>query len=79
MNKSNCGTGNEQSIGCAQVTEWSSADCQLCNSSTIKKGLLVRNPFKLQNGKNWHKNLKKTSSKAWKHFTGELHMWEYST
>jgi hypothetical protein len=25
---------------------------------TIKKGMVVRNPFKQQNGKNWYKNMK---------------------
>jgi hypothetical protein len=51
MNENNCGTGNEQSVGCAQMTEWSSSDYQLWNSLTIKKGMLVRNPFKVHNGK----------------------------
>jgi hypothetical protein len=80
MNKNNCGTGNEQSVGCAKMTEWSSTDYQLWNSMTIKKGMVVRNPFKQQNGKNWYKNLKgKKSSIAGKHVTGELHIWEYLT
>jgi len=39
MNKNNCGTGNEQSVGCAKMTEWSSTDYQLWNSMTIKKEL----------------------------------------
>jgi hypothetical protein len=59
MNKKNCGTENEQSVGCQQMTEWSSADCRLWNSLIIKKGMMVRNPFKEQNGKNRYKNLKK--------------------
>jgi hypothetical protein len=38
---------------------------------------MVRNHFKLQNGKKGTKIfLKKFSSTAGKHFTGELHMWE---
>jgi len=41
------------------MTEWSSADCQLWNSLIIKKGMMVRNSFKEQNGKNRYKNLKK--------------------
>jgi hypothetical protein len=69
MNKNNCGTGSEQSAGCAQMTEWSSTDYQLWNSLSIKKGMMVRNHFKLQNWKNWYKNLfKKPSSIAGKHF-----------
>jgi len=55
MNKNICGAGNEQSVGCAKMTEWSSADYQLWNSMTIKKGMVVRNPFKQQNGKNLYK------------------------
>jgi hypothetical protein len=42
--------------------------------------VVVRNPFKQQNGENWNKNLKgKKSSTAGKHFAGELHIWEYLT
>jgi hypothetical protein len=81
MNKNNCRTGNEQSVGCAHMTEWSSTDYQLWNSVTIKQGMMVRNPFKVQNGKNWYKNLEreKKSSPTGKHFRCELHMWEYLT
>jgi len=57
------------------MTEWSSADYQLWNSMTIKKGMVARNPFKQQNGK----NLYKKNSTAGKLFTGELHMLEYLT
>jgi len=55
MNKNNCGTGNEQSVDCTQMTEWSSTDYQLSNSLTTKKVMMVRDPFKIQNGKNWYK------------------------
>jgi hypothetical protein len=37
------------------MTEWYSTDYQLWNSLTIKKGTMVRNPFKAQKGKNWYK------------------------
>jgi hypothetical protein len=76
MNKNICGAGNEQSVGCAKMTEGSSADYQLWNSVTIKKGMVVRNLCKQQNGKNLYQ---KRNSTARKHFTGELHMWEYLT
>jgi hypothetical protein len=55
MNKNICGAGNEHSVGCTEMTQRSSADYQLWNSMTIKRGMVVRNPFKQQNGKNLYK------------------------
>lgn len=44
------------------MTEWSSTDYQLWKSMTIKKGVVVINPFKQQNGEKWYKNLKEKKS-----------------
>lgn len=61
------------------MTERSSTDYQLWNSLIIKKGLMVRNPFKEQNEKKRYKNLggQWDSSAGGKYFRCELHMWEH--
>jgi len=42
--------------------------------------MVVRNPFKQQNGKNWYKNLKeKKMFYSRETFKDELHVWEYLT
>jgi hypothetical protein len=43
MNKNDCGTGNEQSVGYVQMTKWSAIDYQLWCSLTITKGMMVIN------------------------------------